>query len=213
MFCSFHGWCMWSEAWGSLSNIWSNICDCIVNPHLDYAPDENPPIGSASSKNLLQSAYSENLLTEECLFGESTNCKVLVPITNQLQSACSGNPRTVVRMDCSWRIFSEKAFRSWWDVGTSILQLVYFLGKHFAVGGFLWGGINVIVESEQITNIKNPMFKTISVYREWNHSHCAKILSTLKIRFQIKNAFFNDSMSSAQEIDGANLDIETLEAA
>jgi len=35
----------------------------------------------------------------------------------------------------------EKVFRSWWAIRTRTLQLVGFPKKHFAVGGFLLGGI------------------------------------------------------------------------
>jgi len=57
--------------------------------------------------------------------GKSTNCKVIVPITYQLQSEWIA----VVG-------FSEKAFRSWWVIGTSTLQLVDFPNKDFVVRGF-----------------------------------------------------------------------------
>jgi len=87
----------------------------------------------------------ENPITAECLFGKSINCKVLVPITNYKVL----DPKTH-QLKCKWIAvgFLEEAFRSWWVIGKSTLQLVGFPYKHiavtvdfpdehFAVGGFL----------------------------------------------------------------------------
>jgi len=50
-------------------------------------------------------------------------------------------PPTTVSADCSQWIFRKKAFRSWWVIGKSTLQLVDFPDEQVAVGEFLLGEI------------------------------------------------------------------------
>jgi len=57
---------------------------------------------------------------------------VLFRKIHQLRSAFPKNPPTAI-----------SSHYSWWVFGSSSLQLVDFPNQHFAVGGFLFGGVDM----------------------------------------------------------------------